>query len=227
MPSSRRAAWLLIPLSATRASSSCAEDPQLDRLSLHGRTFRSALFWAIRLCMSTPSDFEKGPAAWSEGQVAAVREAAAALRAARPTPFRRVQVATHPLAGYGAFLACVLLLGVLLLGAGFTLPILTCAGVASTPSRTQTASSRPRATAEFDDEEGTAAWYSYRGRNGETVYAFGVPPLGSTLVGGDPGGHRPADAGTNAGPGDITSTLPPTTAKLAAPWRTLGRPRSH
>ncbi|HTF36051.1 MAG TPA: hypothetical protein VK714_20385 [Myxococcota bacterium] len=168
--------------------------------------------------MNTPYEFERAPAAWTSAQVAAVREAAAELRAARllaqNPPVRRVQRFAHPLAGYGALLACILLFGPILTCAGFALPVLTWAGLAGThtgvnpptTSRQLRKSSGPSVTQEV--ESASESWYSYRGRDGTAVYAFGVPPLGSTIVGLEQGDHRLSVAGP----------VPPSSS-IAAPMR--------
>lgn len=168
--------------------------------------------------MSTPYEFERAPAAWTPAQVAAVREAAAELRAARllaqNPPVRRVQRFAHPLAGYGALLACILLFGPILTCAGFAVPVLTCAGMASTHAGvnpSMTSRQIPETSGPERDADGAPeSWYSYRGRDGVTVYAFGVPPLGSTIVGLDQGDHRLSVAGSGAGHGTDTGILPST-----------------
>jgi hypothetical protein len=141
--------------------------------------------------MSTPHEFERAPAPWSAAQAAAVREAAAALRAARQTPkpsVRRIQRPTHPLAGYGVLLGCVLLFGPILTCGGLSLPVLTCAGMVATPAHPRALAalsqrSRAHALEAMDEEEsGAKSWYSYRTRDGVTVYGFGVPPFGSTVI---------------------------------------------
>jgi hypothetical protein len=177
--------------------------------------------------MSTPHEFERIPAAWTAAQVAAVREATAELRAARlraqRPPVRRIQRFAHPLAGYGALLGCILLFGPILTCAGFALPVLTCAGLASTHPGVKSAMVSPQHPALSGvgvarDEEGTPeAWYSYRGRDGVTVYGFGVPPLGSTIVSLDPGDHRFSAAGPGAGSGTYAGTIPPSSSVIAAP----------
>ncbi|HBZ70129.1 MAG TPA: hypothetical protein DEP35_10500 [Deltaproteobacteria bacterium] len=165
--------------------------------------------------MSTPRDFERAPApaAWTPAQVAAVREASAELRAARlragKPPVRRIQRFAHPLVGYAALLAGLLLFGPILTCAGVALPVLTCAGISATHAghREPMASPQPPepSTAGATREaEGAASWYSYRGRDGVTVYGFGVPPLGSTVIDLDEGDHRPSLASPGAGSGTDT-----------------------
>jgi len=175
--------------------------------------------------MSKPHEFERVPAAWTAAQVAAVREATAELRAARfraqNPPLRRIQRFAHPLVGYGAFLACVLVFAPILTCAGFALPVLTCAGMASTHTGVNAAAGSPQHPTSTGagvarDEEGTPeAWYSYRGRDGVTVYGFGVPPLGSTVVSQDPGDHRLNAADPGSGTGTYAGTLPPSSSVLA------------
>ncbi|HME71874.1 MAG TPA: hypothetical protein VKM54_18685 [Myxococcota bacterium] len=187
--------------------------------------------------MSTPYEFEKAPAAWTAAQVAAVREAAAELRAARlrvqNPPVRRIQRFGHPLAGYGALLACILLFGPILTCAGFALPVLTCAGMAAThagvsaPMASPQHPEAPGLDVTREPESAPESWYSYRGRDGVTVYAFGVPPLGSTVIGLDQGDHRLSVAGPNAGSGAYTGIMPPSTSSIAAPMRGWSRHRYH
>lgn len=177
--------------------------------------------------MSTPNELERVPAAWTAAQVAAVREATAELRAARlraqNPPVRRIQRFAHPLAGYGALLACILLFAPILTCAGFALPVLTCADLASTHSSVRSAMASPQhpgsaGVGAARDEEGTPeAWYSYRGRDGVTVYGFGVPPLGSTVVSLDPGDHRFSGAGPGAGSDTLAGTMPPSSSVITAP----------
>ena len=165
---------------------------------------------AIRLCMSTPHEFERAPAPWSAAQAAAVREAAAVLRAARQTPkpsVRRLQRPTHPLAGYGVLLGCVLLFGPILTCGGLSLPVLTCAGMDATPAHPRALAalsqrSRAHALEAMDEEEsGAKSWYSYRTRDGVTVYGFGVPPFGSTLIDPEQAERSLSVAGPDRGPG--------------------------
>jgi hypothetical protein len=157
--------------------------------------------------MSTPHDLERAPAAWSAAQVAAARQAAAMLRAshrpARNPPVRRVQRFADPLVGYAVLVACLFLFGPILTCGGFTLPVLNCAGVSATRPNLPmpTASSRRPQTsglgATDEAEEGAKSWYSYRGRDGVTVHAFGVPPLGSTIIRANPGSASGPDTGSS------------------------------
>lgn len=179
--------------------------------------------------MSTPHEFERAPAAWTRAQVAAVREAAAELRAARlgaqNPPAQRIQRFAHPLLGYGALLACILLFGPILTCAGFALPVFTCAGAAATRAGAKVPLSlpqRPESTgwdATPDAESAQESWYSYRGRDGVTVYAFGVPPLGSTVIGQDPGDHRLSAAGAGVGPGTFAGLVPQSSTGVMTPGR--------
>ncbi len=175
--------------------------------------------------MSTPYEFERAPAAWSAAQVAAVREATAELRAARRLlqnpPLRRSQRFAHPLVGYAAFLACVLLFAPILTCGGLALPVLTCVGMSARHAKVgaPTASTQA-ADPELEAESASQTWYSYRGRDGVMVYAYGVPPFGSTVIGPD---HHPNVAGPDAGTSNYTDLTPPSSSTLATPMRSWSR----
>jgi hypothetical protein len=177
--------------------------------------------------MSTPPEFERAPAAWSAAQAAAVREAAAELRAARRLAqnpsIRRVQRFADRLVGYGVLVACVLLFGPILTCGGFALPVGTCVGTTATNSGlgTPTASSQRPKVSGLDGtdevESGSESWYSYRRRDGVTVYAFGVPPLGSSGL--KPGDH-PVGASGPDGPSQYAGASVPSRPRGAARYST-------
>jgi hypothetical protein len=171
-----------------------------------------------------PHELERAPAAWSASQAAAAREAAAELRAARglsgSPSVRRVQHLTDPLLGYAVLVACLFLFGPILTCGGFTLPVGTCAGA---HSNLLTASSgRPQTSGlERTDEadSGSESWYSYRRRDGVTVTAFGVPPLGSTVIGMNPEDHPGSVTGREAGPSEYAGADSSSRSRGAARYR--------
>ena len=165
--------------------------------------------------MSTPHEFERAPAPWSAAEAAAAREAAAALRAARNAlkpSARRIQRPAHPLLGYGVLLGCVLLFGPIVTCGGFSLPVLTCAGMEATPALPRAAALSQRSRAHgldaIDEEEsGPKSWYSYRTRDGVTVYGFGVPPFGSTVIDPEQVDRHLSVAGPDRGPGGYLGVI--------------------
>jgi hypothetical protein len=142
-----------------------------------------------------------------------MREADAARRPPKPS-LRRVQRSAHPLVGYGALLGFVLLFGPILTCGGFGAPVLTCAGMDAThshPPKLTASSQRSRVSGldgKDEEDSGAKSWYSYRRRDGVTVYGFGVPPLGSTVVGPDQVDHPLSVAGPDPGPGGYSGLTP-------------------
>ncbi|HYB12130.1 MAG TPA: hypothetical protein VEG67_01590, partial [Myxococcota bacterium] len=154
--------------------------------------------------MRTPCEFERTPAAWTQAHVAALREAVerrAARLAGQTRPLPRTRPLAHRWTAWAALLAGILLFGPILACAGFTLPVLSCAGVPAShgglrsPIAATHRGKSSTSTATGDEESGPKSWYSYRGLNGETVYGYGVPPLGSTVINPDQGDPRPSATG--------------------------------
>jgi len=202
---------------------------KLSGRSLQGATSRSFAVVAISPHMRTPCALERAPAAWTAAQIAAVREATAKLRAARlqvqkPRP--------HPVPGYAALLAGILLLTPLLTCSG-SLPVVNCAGVKAKQvgnSPTIASSKRQASTrqGETRDEEGTPqSWYTYRGVDGATVTAFGVPPLGSTVLSPDQVDPRLNSGGQGTGQGGYAGLTAPSSNVISAPGRGRGGGHYH